>query len=70
MGTEFSIKSFLNDFGFGCLHMFVCMYVEALSEDFCILFFARITDENKHCLYYYNEYALGNKLYNFPLTES
>lgn len=58
---------------FVCMH--VCVYACSLqsfctraSEDFCILSLARITEENKHCLYYSNEYGLGNKLYNFPLT--
>lgn len=57
--------------------MRVCVYVCSLqsfctraSEDFCILSLARITEENKHCLYYSNEYGLGNKLYNFPLTHT
>lgn len=57
--------------------MRVCVYVcssqsfcTRASEDFCILSLARITKENKHCLYYSNEYGLGNKLYNFPLTHT
>lgn len=79
MGTEFPIKRYLNDFGVARLNMFVfvcvCVYVCILwslctraLEEFCILSLARKTEENKHCLYYSNEYALGSKLYNFPLT--
>lgn len=49
--------------------MRVCVYV-CSSQSFCILSLARITKENKHCLYYSNEYGLGNKLYNFPLTHT
>lgn len=58
-----------------CLCVPICVYVCILQsfctralEDFCVLSLARKPDKNKHCLYYSNEYALGSKLYNFPLT--
>lgn len=45
----------------------VCVDSSPFAQEFR-LSLARITEENKHCLYYSNEYALENKLYNFPLT--
>lgn len=50
-------------------YAFVCMCVDCspFAQEL-ILSLAKITEENKHCLYYSNEYALENKLYNFPLT--
>lgn len=72
MGTEFLIKRYLNAFGFACSYVFVCMYVclciaVALHESFRWLLHARKTE--KQTLHYYsNEYALGSKWYNFPLT--
>lgn len=46
--------------------MSVCMYEycsasERALEDLCMISLARKTEENKHCLYYSNEYALGSK---------
>lgn len=43
----------------------VCMHIAVLLHKsfrgLCILSLARKTEENKHCLYYNNEYALGSK---------
>lgn len=77
MGTVIPIK--MNAFGivylyvFMCAHPCVCMHIAVpLHESFGGLLHTlpcvRETEENKQCLYYSNEYALGSKLYNFPLT--
>lgn len=75
MGTEFPIKRYLNVFGIACLYVFVCaclcvyMHIAVLlHKSFRGLLHIIPCQENKHCLYYSNEYALGSKLYNFPLT--
>lgn len=72
MGTEFHIKKrLLNAFAIACIHDFVCactslcLCVRAFG-DLLRVFLARKTKENKHRIYYSNEYALGSKWYNFP----
>lgn len=48
-----------------CIDITVCSHKRTFSLTPPL---TRITEENKHCLYYSNEYVLGNKLYIFPLT--
>lgn len=50
-----------------CVCIMQCICVRAL-EDLCMLCLARKFEENKQCLYYSNEYALGSKRFNFPLA--